>query len=665
MKHQVHWWQRTRFRPYTVALLSLVSGFLLSPNVAYAAATSAPGHPPGTPGVPATTAASLGALHTTSPGFDTCSPPDTGTMQTWWTTSPYTWVGIYTGGINRSCKTPPSSNWVATVAGYGWKFLPIYVGEQAPAQCVNPASNFATMSSDPATAQGQGSGDASDAVATAQTAGFPSGSIVYNDMEYYSSDAPGVCNAAVAAYLKGWTQELHARNVLSGVYIAGSNTASLAGSGVTQPDDAWVAAGGYVAPGSSYNSGCTPYGVSHLSDTYLHGHRLYQTPVTVNGTAVLGHAETWGGVTIASMDSSCADGEIDGPVSHAPTSARTPTVVTHPDGRLEAFMVGATGALYHTWQTSAGGGWTSAGWVSLGGNWPNTSRPIVATDGGNQLEVFLRGTTGNLYVNTEQGGWANWKALGTFTAIGDPTVVRNPDGRLEVFAVGGGSDHSVWHDWQTSAGVGNWAYNWSNIGGYWPNGNPTVATDGSNQLEVLMRGTTGNIYVNTQQGGWSAWNTIDSRFTSISDPTVARNPDGRLEVFAVGAGSDHSVWHDWQTASGTGNWHTGWSSIGGNWPNGKPTVALDGSNQLEVLMRGTTGNIYVTTQQSGWSAWNAIDSRFTSISDPTVTRNSDGRLEVFAVGGGSDHSLWHNWQASPGVGNWNSGWSDLGGYWPN
>ena len=41
-----------------------------------------------------------------------------------------------------------------------------------------------------------------------------------------------------------------------------------------------------------------------------------------------------------------------------------------------------------------------------------------------------------------------------------------------------------------------------------------------------------------------------------------------------------------------------------------------------------------------------------------VTRNSDGRLEVFARG--TDNALWHIWQQHAHAGPW-SNWASLGG----
>ncbi len=73
-------------------------------------------------------------------------------------------------------------------------------------------------------------------------------------------------------------------------------------------------------------------------------------------------------------------------------------------------FIGADGALWHSWQLSAGGAWGT--WNSLGA--PSSS----------------------------------------IQAQGDPFVAENADGRLEAFV--GGSDGNLWHTWQVTPG-GEWA----------------------------------------------------------------------------------------------------------------------------------------------------------------------------------------------------------------
>jgi hypothetical protein len=78
--------------------------------------------------------------------------------------------------------------------------------------------------------------------------------------------------------------------------------------------------------------------------------------------------------------------------------------------------------------------------------------------------------------------------------------------------------------------------------------------------------------------------------------TVARNADGRLEVFVKGA--DNAVYHKWQEAPNAG-WVQDWVGLVG-------------------VIR--------------------------SDRDIAVGRNADGRLEVFVVG--ADNRLYHKWQKS-------------------
>ena len=77
------------------------------------------------------------------------------------------------------------------------------------------------------------------------------------------------------------------------------------------------------------------------------------------------------------------------------------------------------------------------------------------------------------------------------------TVVKNADGRLEVF--GTGNDDSIWHTWQTAPNNG-WNGSWGEL--YGP----------SNKLRNLL---------------------------------VIKNLDGQIEVFGIAP--DNTIWHTWQT----------------------------------------------------------------------------------------------------------------------
>lgn len=51
-----------------------------------------------------------GVAHENHQGFDTCSAPSFDKMREWWVYSPYYYVGIYIGGINRGCSQPNLSS---------------------------------------------------------------------------------------------------------------------------------------------------------------------------------------------------------------------------------------------------------------------------------------------------------------------------------------------------------------------------------------------------------------------------------------------------------------------------------------------------------------------------------------------------------------------------
>jgi hypothetical protein len=70
------------------------------------------------------------------------------------------------------------------------------------------------------------------------------------------------------------------------------------------------------------------------------------------------------------------------------------------------------------------------------------------TDG--RLEVFVVGTEGNIWHSwqeTPNGGWSPWGRLGNADDKGNELAAgRNADGRLEVFAIG--TEKGIWHSWQ-------------------------------------------------------------------------------------------------------------------------------------------------------------------------------------------------------------------------
>lgn len=184
----------------------------------------------------------LGAAATRYTGLalDTCAAPALATMQAW-AASPYRAVGVYIGGVNRTCGQPQlTADWVSEVSALQWRLLPIYKGLQP--SCGGKATDQKII---PAQAASQGRAAADDAAGQAQALGMLSGSALYNDIENYSTTSV-TCRTAVLTYLSAWTGELHSLGYLAGVYAnLSSGAVDLSGvytsASYDRPDALWVA----------------------------------------------------------------------------------------------------------------------------------------------------------------------------------------------------------------------------------------------------------------------------------------------------------------------------------------------------------------------------------------------------------------------------------------
>jgi hypothetical protein len=235
-------------------------------------------------------------------GFDTCTAPSVGTM-TKWLTSPFRVAATYLGGVNWACDYGNfTTSWVSQVAAEGWRFIPLWVGPQAPCSTIPGVTRI-----NPSQARAEGYSEAASAVATAGRFGYGTGTPIYFDMEAYNNTVGG-CRQAVLAFLDGWTRGLHHRQYLSGVYSSAasgvSDLASEAGNrGYASPNDIWFA---------DWN------GKPVLSDSFVpsadwaNHQRLhqYKGPKT----------ETWGGASV-NIDSDVVDGEVAGLRSTAGSTA--------------------------------------------------------------------------------------------------------------------------------------------------------------------------------------------------------------------------------------------------------------------------------------------------------------------------------------------------------
>jgi hypothetical protein len=194
-------------------------------------------------------------------------------------------------------------------------------------------------------------------------------------------------------------------------------------------------------------------------------------------------------------------------------------------------------------------------------------KPAIRRNNDNTLEVFWV-TDNNFqyaYQSTPNDEFQrvmiyNPQNIGHF---GDPIVGRDADGMLEVFFVGNDSSQQIYYARQTSSSS-HMLDMFVPLGGYGsPNRRPTVGQNADGRLEVFAVDPNTQLYQSWQKtaSNKSQWNDegwVPLAGPLLDDPIVARNADGRLELFAV-YGNNRTLCHRWQTTknSNTGRWE--WS----------------------------------------------------------------------------------------------------------
>jgi uncharacterized protein YraI len=226
--------------------------------------------------------------------FDTCAAPPLTTMQAW-TASPYRVIGVYIGGVNRTCQqTNLTASWVAAASRLSWRFLLIYKGLQ-PA-CGGKVTDQ-KISLNLANAASQGTAAANDADAQRGVLGLAKGSAIYNDIEHYTT-TDTACRNSVLTYLSAWTTRLHQLGDVAGAYMnlnlgARDLSAVYSSAAYARPDALWIA---------RYDESRALTGWAGIPGQQWSTH---QRAKQYRGT----HNETYGGVTL-SIDNDQLDAPI-------------------------------------------------------------------------------------------------------------------------------------------------------------------------------------------------------------------------------------------------------------------------------------------------------------------------------------------------------------------
>lgn len=261
-------------------------------------------------------------------------------------------------------------------------------------------------------------------------------------------------------------------------------------------------------------------------------------------------------------------------------------------------------------------------------------------------------------------------------------LAAKSDGSLELVATSvdeGESPGPVWHAWQMTS-AGHWSP-WQQLAigkpasGDWGDG-PAVALAADDCLEAVVVGKDRAVWHARQPGldavDWNGWDSLKKpggqqvvsghhgARPAIATPVLARNWDGRLEVFVVR--DDEEVWHNWHShPAPAGDWF-GWHSLGtpGVGTVGPLAVGTLADGRLEVFAPDIQGAIWHRWQRPAdeggtwFPHWHPLstDDSPQAFRGPVVAGNADGRLELFIVGDNGE--VWHRAQREGGWSRWRS-----------
>ena len=264
-------------------------------------------------------------------------------------------------------------------------------------------------------------------------------------------------------------------------------------------------------------------------------------------------------------------------------------------------------------------GWS--GWQAQDGPPSGTSgAPAVASWGPGRLDLFVRGGDGHLWhaYRAPGGELSAWEDLGG-QLTSAPVAVSWGTDRVDVFARG--TDHAMWHKWWSAGG---WS-GWEDLGGQLSSA-PAAASWAAGRLDVVAVGTDGAVWHKWWAGsGWLGWEPLGGQCTG--DPGLASWGPGAVDVFCLGAATPSALWHRWFRF----NQWSGWlQEVGGTWADGVAATSW-ALGRLDVFgVDGATGApTHAWWDGSGWRRERLAGGLAAT---PAATSWGLGRIDVFGLG---------------------------------
>ncbi len=250
-------------------------------------------------------------------------------------------------------------------------------------------------------------------------------------------------------------------------------------------------------------------------------------------------------------------------------------------GQTQIFAVDSNGTLWNTSMALSGNGT----WNPLGGVCTSSPAAVSMNYSYLRIDVFVRGSNGALYHKYYQNGWSGWGSLGGQLAPGTgPAVASWSAGRLDVFVQG--TDGALWHKYYQNGWSG-----WQSLGGQLtasPAATWFVQTTPANNIHVFVRGTDGAAWTKSWTGSkWSSWQSLGGQLASGTGPAVSQD-----DILVV-QGTNNQLWLN--SGGGASGWY-GWYSPSYQPPEAlsasSPAAALNIEDHTLICVSDTSGNVW-------------------------------------------------------------------------
>lgn len=319
------------------------------------------------------------------------------------------------------------------------------------------------------------------------------------------------------------------------------------------------------------------------------------------------------------------------------------------NGSLEIFSIQSNGQLTHLMQQPSNSQ-TESAWTQLPGNFSAQGSPTVLRNEDNTLEVFATGTDGRVDHNKQQTpgkDWTGWSPIGN-KQVSHLVSATNPDGSAIIFGIGANGD--LWANSESAPEIG-WS-GWKDIGGNSIQPGFVVGRNPSGLLELFGADAHGTIWhcEQTENYTWSGW----SKMREGVEPQLAigQNLDGLLDLFAIA--KNHHLQHSVQSSPG-GEWSQ-WTNLGNQGTLSQ--IAIGQEKDGRLILFGIHGNtvqmLSQSTPGSSYGTWTNLPAA--GISRIAFGNNKDGNIELF--GADNNGTILSNTQLEP-TGQW-TGWIRIG-----